>query len=218
MASPSARPLVRAEWHHASVVLGLSFQDDPMFRALLPDDDERRRALPMIMGFMLALHGAHGLALAVDDPARGVVVATPPGRHGGSWWSVVRWVLRWSRRPPIVWSARRARKNGGRVLAEMERLHPKTPHHHVAAIGVHPEAQGGGVGRRLLEGVFAHAERDGLPTYLETTNPKNLDFYRRFGFVLLQEVTCYPGAPPLWTMERPSARRAGNDSENARFP
>lgn len=70
-----------------------------------------------------------------------------------------------------------------------------------------PEAQGQGVGRRLLAPTLARADRDGAACYLETQRPETVRFYERLGFALEREgVPLLPGGPTHRTMRRPPAR------------
>ena len=55
------------------------------------------------------------------------------------------------------------------VLTEMERRHPREPHHYLALIGTDPAHQGRGIGTALLEPVLARCDAEGLPAYLESS-------------------------------------------------
>jgi ribosomal protein S18 acetylase RimI-like enzyme len=63
---------------------------------------------------------------------------------------------------------------------------PKEPHSHLGPIGVEPEAQGRGAGRALMEKYCTELDRTGMAGYLETDRPENVEFYRRFGFVVTE--------------------------------
>lgn len=67
---------------------------------------------------------------------------------------------------------------------------------------VHPAAQRSGIGGALQEHVYSDADRDQLPSYLETQKEANLAYYRRFGYELVQELHPVRRGPPLWTMRR----------------
>lgn len=43
---------------------------------------------------------------------------------------------------------------------------------------------------------------EGLPAYLESSNPRNIAFYARHGFEVREEVECGKGAPVCTTMWR----------------
>lgn len=59
---------------------------------------------------------------------------------------------------------------------------PDDPHLHLGPIAVEPSAQGRHVGSRLMERYCEELDRTGLPGYLETDRPENVEFYERFGF------------------------------------
>jgi GNAT superfamily N-acetyltransferase len=66
---------------------------------------------------------------------------------------------------------------------------PEESHHFLAVLGVDPDHHGRGFGGILLEEVHRqaalHPDSDGVA--LDTENPKNLSFYRRFGYELTAE-------------------------------
>ncbi|TNF31223.1 MAG: GNAT family N-acetyltransferase, partial [Deltaproteobacteria bacterium] len=81
--------------------------------------------------------------------------------------------------------------------------HPRAPHWHLFQLGVDPARQGHGLGRAIMEHAVALADADRVPAYLETSNPVNLPFYRRFGFEVLETLSGGGDMPPVWTMLRP---------------
>jgi len=68
-----------------------------------------------------------------------------------------------------------------RVATEHEELMKGIPHWYVQVIGVSDNAQGKGVGTRLMEAATAMA--GGMPMYLDCHNG-NVSFYERLGFVV----------------------------------
>jgi GNAT superfamily N-acetyltransferase len=82
---------------------------------------------------------------------------------------------------------------------ELKKAHrPEAPHAYVLAIGVHPEHQGKGLGRALLEET-ARLARD-QPTLLDTMNPSNIAIYERSGYAVVAESSL--GGIPIWFMRR----------------
>lgn len=56
---------------------------------------------------------------------------------------------------------------------------------YLSIVAVHPEAQGQGLGRKLLEPTIAEADRCAATCYLETFNHRSVRFYERLGFASL---------------------------------
>ena len=87
------------------------------------------------------------------------------------------------------------------LLTRVEKHHPTEPHWYLEAIGCVPEARGQGVGGTLLEPVLARCDAEGLPAYLESSNPRNISFYERHGFATRPLFPLPPGCPvitPMW--------------------
>ena len=90
------------------------------------------------------------------------------------------------------------------VLGQMDTAHPTYPHWYLPWFGVEVAQQNKGLGSALMRQCLAFVDRDRLPAYLESPNPRNLPFYERHGF----EVTGVSRAgacPPVYSMLR-SAR------------
>jgi ribosomal protein S18 acetylase RimI-like enzyme len=85
---------------------------------------------------------------------------------------------------------------------KLERSHPrKPPHFYLAVLGTEPEAQGRGLGSAVLGGVLEQCDRDGVGAYLESSKERNIDFYARHGFRVLEEIGLLRG-PSMWSMWR----------------
>ena len=68
------------------------------------------------------------------------------------------------------------------VLEQAGSFHPEEPHWYLPLIGVDPIEQGRGCGSALLRVGLSRCDADRLPAYLESTNPKNIPLYERYGF------------------------------------
>ena len=76
--------------------------------------------------------------------------------------------------------------NTGNSPARITGLGPA--HHHLQVLGTHSAAQGMGHGSRLLQVGIDRATKAGVPCYLESSNPKNIPFYKRYGFRIVKEI------------------------------
>jgi ribosomal protein S18 acetylase RimI-like enzyme len=84
----------------------------------------------------------------------------------------------------------------------LERRHPSAPEHwYLAVLGTDPSAQGRGLGSAVLSVMLTQCDRDGVAAYLESSKERNIDFYARHGFRVLEEVRLLAG-PLVWPMWR----------------
>src|SRR4051794_16076956 len=79
------------------------------------------------------------------------------------------------------------------------------PHWYLGVIGVDPELQGMGVGRRLVEHVVARADAAGVPCYLETAKAGKGQFYVNRGFEVKVDTVDPVSGLRLWTFLRTPA-------------
>jgi GNAT superfamily N-acetyltransferase len=94
-----------------------------------------------------------------------------------------------------------ARSDGPAIFEEMAKYHPREPHWYLPFIGVDPAHQGKGLGDALMAYALRRCDRDKLPAYLESTNPRNMSLYGRHGFEPLGTIQV-GSAPPLVPMLR----------------
>jgi GNAT superfamily N-acetyltransferase len=81
-------------------------------------------------------------------------------------------------------------------------LHPDEPHVHLGPIGVAPAMQKQGVGSALMRHYVEHLERSKAAGYLETDRPENVEFYKKFGFVVQRHEELI--GVSTWYMWRPA--------------
>ena len=85
----------------------------------------------------------------------------------------------------------------------MDKHHPMdVPHDYLFFLGVTPQAQGHGVGSRLIKARLNHLDAIGRPAFLETATEPNVRLYSRHGFKVLSEWRPTPDGPVNWSMWR----------------
>ena len=82
---------------------------------------------------------------------------------------------------------------------------PLEPLLYLSHIGVAPEHQGEGLGTVLMRDGLAAGDRDGVPTWLETSRVENATYYERFGFHTVVDEDAPDGGPHIWFMLRDPA-------------
>jgi GNAT superfamily N-acetyltransferase len=94
------------------------------------------------------------------------------------------------------------------LLERFEAAHPRDePHYYLSFLGTHPDHRGEGRGMALLEANLALIDTEGLPAYLESSNPANDRRYERAGFVAIGEFAYPGGGPVVTTMWRTGRER-----------
>ena len=78
------------------------------------------------------------------------------------------------------------------------------PHWYLGILSTIPERQSRGLGGQIMAPVLSVCDSEGWPAYLESSNPRNLAFYFRHGFVQTGEITLADG-PSLYPMWREPA-------------
>lgn len=87
--------------------------------------------------------------------------------------------------------------------------HPHAePHAYLSLLATHPDHRGRGIGQQLLAEGLQRFDADGVPAYLESTNPANDHRYERAGFRRIGGFTAVLDGAPISTMWRPSAGKA----------
>ena len=79
--------------------------------------------------------------------------------------------------------------------------HPIEDHWYLPMIGVDTFRQNDGIGSGLMRTALERSDRDGLPAYLESSNPRNITLYLRCGFEEIGEIRV-GNSPPLVRMLR----------------
>jgi ribosomal protein S18 acetylase RimI-like enzyme len=76
------------------------------------------------------------------------------------------------------------------LVERFEASHPEErPHYYLSLLGTHPAYRGRGLGMGLLAENLASMDAEGVPAYLESTNPDNTPRYERLGFRQVGEFT-----------------------------
>jgi ribosomal protein S18 acetylase RimI-like enzyme len=89
------------------------------------------------------------------------------------------------------------------LVERFDASHPQEPpHYYLALLGTHPGHRGRGLGIGLLSHNLASMDAEGVPTYLESTNPDNNPRYERLAFRRVGEFTTPDGNRTVTTMWR----------------
>ena len=182
----------RAEMDSVLSCLALAFSADPVVRWVYPEPAAFLAHFPRVADLFGGGAFDHAAAYRNDD-FTAVALWLPPGVHPDE-----------ERLIPHFEKTVAAEKLDRlfSLFDQMARYHPEGPCRHLTFIAVDPARQGKGLGAALLEEGLRQCDRDGIPAYLESTNPANLSLYRRHGFEQIGLIEA-EGAPSLFPMLRP---------------
>jgi ribosomal protein S18 acetylase RimI-like enzyme len=168
-------------------VITLAFSTDPMARWSLPDALTYLEVMPSVVRAFGARAFDSQSAYCVDG-FRGAALWLAPGAEPDSERLLA---LMQDNAPSEILPDLMG------VFEQMGQYHPTEPHWYLPLIGVDPARQGQGIGATLMRHAVDRCDRDGLPAYLESSNPKHISLYLRHGFEIMGEIQV--GASPRMT-------------------
>ncbi len=169
--------------------LMLAFSSDPCLRYLLWTPGALFKGF---RPFAIGMGGAaleHGTAWLADDGAAAALWLPPGVTSDRDAMLAVIGELGRDEKLPVL----------GEVGEAMAAYHPEEPHWYLAMIGVDPNRQGRGYGSAILKESVKRCDQDGVIAYLESSNPKNVPLYERYGFEVMGHVAPgdFPGLYPM---------------------
>lgn len=185
----------------ARTLLARAYATDPLIRWLFPETEHRLDSSAAWLGLFVEHYLRGGGQVDIVGPAPLTALAA--------------WRLPAPVRPvaapalptlaglltALVGTARASEL--GAALSALGALRPAGPYAYLHFLAVDPDEQGRGSGSALLRHGLARQAGTGLGAYLETTNPRNLEFYAAAGFTVQQTVALAAGGPTVWAMGRP---------------
>ena len=200
MAATIAIPRERVP--EAAEVLALAFAGDPLIGFFVPVETEERHAkLRAFFHFFCDLrHDLDWPLIGCEADGRLVAVACPSDPVDLPW-------------PEALGEKYRqlGRDLGADVVARLERyagisdpLRPTEPNYYLGIIGVHPDAQGAGYGRALLDATqrLSEAHPTSTGVALDTESATNVRIYERCGYHV--HATARLEDVDIWCMFRPN--------------
>jgi ribosomal protein S18 acetylase RimI-like enzyme len=187
----------------AANTLERAFSSDPMFLWVFPEPATRPAALRRLNRVTLEYGVRYG-RVTTSHHAKAICVWIPPG-PGITIPGLIRSGMLGV--PFRIGFGPFAKFMGANDT--MDKIHKKRvpePHWYLMVVGVDPELQNRGVGSALVQEGLRQADQSGHPCYLETSERRNLAFYERLGFVVLEQATLGTGGPSAWAMRRDPQR------------
>ena len=198
--SASVARLQVSQTEALATMLSRSFQNEPNFVYLIPDEQARLRSL-------------RGFFQMVAIPASRLFgeICTTNQIDGASLWirtgtgfTFERMIRNATRRMPLkldLPALRRSINLGARVEKARHRL-VRGPHWYLLALGVEPSIDRCALSGLLIEPVLSRADSDKIPCYVEIFDERAVCFYERLGFRVEGAGNIPHGGPSFWAMIR----------------
>jgi ribosomal protein S18 acetylase RimI-like enzyme len=181
-AIPRVRPMVAADMSAACEVIGAAFAGNPSTLANVGGDAARAEQV-MRKAVRVAKFGrrwSRALVAERDDDIIGVLNAARWPHCQMGTMEKIKTV------PSMVVIMRGALPKAFTMTSRREAHDPREPHWHIGPLGVHPDAQGQGVGASLLRAFLSTVDEAAEPAFLETDVERNVIIYQRFGFEVVE--------------------------------
>lgn len=167
-----------------------AFYDDVLWRYLIPQDNLRARALPLMMANSVRYAIHYGVAIRTTDNL-GFAVCLHSERADMD----LRRMIRAGNFPSVLWPMLiMGRRNTRRMIDLTTRTEAARREHisgrylYGSTMGVLRSAQSKGVGRALVEWLLEYADSHDLRFYIETQTERNVRFYETMGWRVVAEV------------------------------
>lgn len=195
----SPRTAETPELPDVAAALAVAFAEDPVLSFLFEDPGTRPGLLATFFSARLA--GGLGIdeVLTVDGHASAAVWVPPRGPddpdpdYDAAVAAAVALLGEEVAYPKLA------------ALGPMLEAHPHTPHWYLAFVGTRPEGRGAGLASALISAVTDRCDAEGVPAYLESSDPANVPLYERHGFTVTGDVVIEggPTIPLMWREARP---------------
>jgi GNAT superfamily N-acetyltransferase len=192
----SARVASFADLPAVTDTLAEAFYSDPVWSWAFPDPERRLEQHRAVWGLFIASALEYRWVWLTDECAA-AAVWIPPGRPELQPEDEVR--LRTLLDDLLGDGASRVIETQRRFDA----AHPhREPHFYLSLLGTHPDRRGRGIGMGLLADTLARIDEEGMPAFLESTNPDNDHRYERLGFSPCGEFELAEDGPTVGQMWR----------------
>jgi GNAT superfamily N-acetyltransferase len=195
-----ARPATSADAGEIVATLACAFDADPLWSWAFPDDAKRPAQYEAFFSLFVESAIPKGWVWTTDQ-ATAVAVWTPPGKSELSEEAQAKV-------EPFV--AAELGSHAKPVLQVFESFESACPDdrdfYYLSLLGTHPDHRGHGLGMSLLAANLAQIDAEGMPAYLESSNPANNARYERLGFRPHTNFSTPEGRHTVTTMWREPSR------------
>jgi hypothetical protein len=173
----------KADVNKAANVLAQSFLNYPIFRYILPDDQYRYRKLPCLFKFLINSGMLTGEVIAPSKNIECVSIWINSTKSSASIMNAIEsgiiglfLKIDLASLMRFITIGKTKQKVRSSIINE--------PYCFLDVIGTDPKYQGQGFAGKIIQSQLTELDRQVQPCYLETSDNKNIELYRKYGFAL----------------------------------
>jgi ribosomal protein S18 acetylase RimI-like enzyme len=164
--------------------MAMAFRDYPLFQHILADKLNHEN-IKIFLKFLITYSVLYAEAYAYSREKEGIILISDSKNYK---FNLIR-SIRSGILPLMKIGAEEGKRFNefDRFTMDIHKRLMKENHQYIILIGVDPDKQGQGYGRKLMLPVLELAEEKGQSCYLETHGEKNVTFYKNLGFKVMSE-------------------------------
>lgn len=164
-----------------------AFPNDPVLRYLFPAEEAYAQHAATFFGYLFDKRVQQGTVWTIERGASTAIWEPPRGETPSLDDPLTRQL------PADALARVRAYDRA------VNAVQPDYPYWYLGVLATHPDYAGRGWGRAVMSAGLRRAAADGRPAVLETSNPANVEMYRRAGWRVLHALT---EPLPIWVMQQ----------------
>ncbi|MBN1176691.1 MAG: GNAT family N-acetyltransferase [Dehalococcoidales bacterium] len=193
--------LTGAQLEQGAETLVRAFQDYPLTVYFNPDPSARKTQMTGSFKSLLRFGVKYGEVYATSPEMEGVAMWLPSENADKTLWRQIR-CGNYAALMGMLRNKPAAPRAYGEYSNAVRKRRAPVPYMYLQLLGVDPAYQGRGYSSRLLRGMFARIDGEGLPCFLETQVEKNVGIYEHFGFRVVEEGLVPGSEVKSWAMLR----------------
>ena len=176
-------------------ILSEAFEGNLSVNFVIAQDRKRKLRIKKLMEYAFDICIRFGNALLSDDKKGCALIVHPEKRNVNLRYilSTLLFIFNCTGIFNVIKVIRRE--------SAIKALHPAGAKNYLWFIGVHPASQNAGIGTGLLREIIELSETDNKMICLETSNPRNLSWYKKFDFEIYDNLNF---GFPLHFLKRPT--------------
>lgn len=194
--------LHKDEISKAGTILADAFQHDPLWNKILEGESNIKRKYQACFETPIRYCHKFGETLASSKNLEGIAGWFPNTAPEMGFWAMIRSGAIF---PGIRMGAKVGIKMGSifkPMLKDRLDFMAGRSYFYLMVVGVASEFQGQGFGGLIIRELIDKCEKSGNHLYIETETQENVEFYKRYGFKVIKEITLPIVNLPMWEMIR----------------